>query len=319
MKQAANDWNGREFVTLNGSNHQVREFPGYEWRPTRVRQASPLNPFPNDLNSDDNTPGHINYFSATRRAGPIITTSGSPATATVTRAPRPRTSGSPTTRVRRIDRRDSGATDPPAGRSDRPYDLLIQYNHPAASIDKGVRRTTSRNGSTSSTAAANAAWRTAEPRAARTNARRCGVLTESRPSNGTPIKRRRLARPRSMATFGAAVHRQPLSRCHFGALPPRHSPFSRPLCHLARTARGLHALLHRWLGQSQRRKLAPNGFPGSRGAGSKSLTGCTRVTPHGQRSGTAWLSTARTRFHASARSARAQGPRRLLLGRTDRQ
>src|SRR6185436_4793862 len=62
MKAAADDWNGQQRTTPTGTITFVT-FPGYEWAPdARCWQATAANPFPNDFNSDDNTPGHINYF-----------------------------------------------------------------------------------------------------------------------------------------------------------------------------------------------------------------------------------------------------------------
>lgn len=54
MKAAADDWNGQQRVTPTGTINFVT-FPGYKWAPdARCWQASALNPFPNDFNSDDN-------------------------------------------------------------------------------------------------------------------------------------------------------------------------------------------------------------------------------------------------------------------------
>jgi hypothetical protein len=138
MKAAADDWNGSH-VMPDGSIRKFVTFPGYEWAPdARCWQASPLNPSPNDLNSDDNTPGHINYF--------FNDTSGwtfrddvwepgdgdSDTCAVVSSLGLTYYQGSKDWVDEILGQLIHQRDDP-----DRSYDLLIQYNHPAASIDKG--------------------------------------------------------------------------------------------------------------------------------------------------------------------------------------
>ncbi|MEJ7732624.1 MAG: hypothetical protein WKG00_25900 [Polyangiaceae bacterium] len=138
MKQAADDWNGTEFATSAGPIQFVT-FPGYEWAPdARCWQASPLNPSPNDYNSDDNTPGHINYFFDGTSGWTFHDDVWAPGDGDSTTCAA--VSGLGFTYYtgskdwvdeilgQLIHQRD----DP-----ERAYDLFIQYNHPAASIDKG--------------------------------------------------------------------------------------------------------------------------------------------------------------------------------------
>jgi hypothetical protein len=63
MKAAANDWNGRELETPAQGTLKFVTFPGYEWAPdARCWTLLEDSIIPDDLNSNDTTPGHINYF-----------------------------------------------------------------------------------------------------------------------------------------------------------------------------------------------------------------------------------------------------------------
>ncbi len=137
MKQAADDWNGR----IHGDSKFVT-FPGYEWAPdARCWKASPTNPHPSDhqdTNANHNTPGHINYFFSDTTGwsyGPDVWEPGdgdSGTCATGTALGLTYYSGSRDWTDEILGQLIHQRDDP-----DRHYDMLIQYNHPAATRDKG--------------------------------------------------------------------------------------------------------------------------------------------------------------------------------------
>ncbi|HEV8198907.1 MAG TPA: HYR domain-containing protein, partial [Candidatus Polarisedimenticolia bacterium] len=118
---------------------QFVTFPGYEWAPdARCWQSSTLNPFPIDSNAFNNTPGHINYFFDRTTGWSYHDDVWEPGDgdsdfcAAATAAGITYYSGSKDWVDELLGQLIHQRDDPGRG-----YDLLIQYNHPASSIDKG--------------------------------------------------------------------------------------------------------------------------------------------------------------------------------------
>lgn len=272
MKAAADDWNGRQRVTPTGTITFVT-FPGYEWAPdARCWQASAQTPFPNDFNSDDDTPGHINYFFDGTTGWTYHDDVWEPgdgdsticATASALGLTYYTGSKDWTDEIlgQLIHQRD----DP-----DRSYDLLIQYNHPAATIDKG------------GTSDHLAKWYDFEH----------GGGTCSIAPGGEPCTQRKCEAMRRAygvtgvewyaeqeASLGSTQHHHGGGSCtgdiFVDALSSLcfHETFHTPERYV--TSRGLREgyMLAEMGGSDTHsgRRFAPNGFPGSRGAGSRALT-----------------------------------------------
>lgn len=137
MKAAAEAWNGVERTTPTGTIRFVT-FPGYEWAPdARCWHARAFAPFVNDLNSDDDTPGHINYFFDRTTGWTYHDDVWEPGNGDSNFCAFLSEFGAYYTGSKDwvdeilgqlIHQRDDPGRD---------YDLMIQYNHPAASIDTG--------------------------------------------------------------------------------------------------------------------------------------------------------------------------------------
>src|SRR6185369_15854165 len=104
----------------------------------RCWQASPLNPFPDDRNAEDNTPGHINYFFSDTQGWTYHDDVWAPGDgdsdtcAAYTALGITYYDGSKDWVDEILGQLIHQRDDP-----ERAYDLMIQYNHPAASVDKG--------------------------------------------------------------------------------------------------------------------------------------------------------------------------------------
>lgn len=137
MKVAADAWLGAAHTTSAGPISFVT-FPGYEWAPdARCWQLSPINLDPFDSNAFNNTPGHINYFfdrTSGWTYGDDVWAPGngdSTTCAIASLSPWVYYSGSKDWVDEILGQLIHQRDDP-----DRAYDLMIQYNHPAASLDK---------------------------------------------------------------------------------------------------------------------------------------------------------------------------------------
>jgi hypothetical protein len=139
MKQAADAWNGLEQPLPDGRTIKFVTFPGYEWAPdARCWRAAPWDPNPSeDLNSNDNTPGHINYFFSDTTGWTYSDDVWEPGAGDSFTC----TTGSVIGLSYFLGDRDYedeilGQLIHQRDDPDRAYDLMIQYNHPAASSDK---------------------------------------------------------------------------------------------------------------------------------------------------------------------------------------
>ena len=137
MKDAADAWYGTSHETAAGPISFVT-FPGYEWAPdARCWQLSPINLDPFDSNAFNNTPGHINYFfdrTSGWNFGDDVWAPGngdSDTCAIASLSPWLYYNGSKDWVDEILGQLIHQRDDP-----DRDYDLMIQYNHPAASLDK---------------------------------------------------------------------------------------------------------------------------------------------------------------------------------------
>ena len=137
MKNAADAWYGTPHETAAGPISFVT-FPGYEWAPdARCWQLSPINLDPFDSNAFNNTPGHINYFFDRTTGwtyGDDVWAPGNGDSTTcliASLSPWLYYNGSKDWVDEILGQLIHQRDDP-----DRDYDLMIQYNHPAASLDK---------------------------------------------------------------------------------------------------------------------------------------------------------------------------------------
>ncbi|NUO50552.1 MAG: HYR domain-containing protein [Polyangiaceae bacterium] len=135
MKQAADDHTG-ELVTTSGDTVQFVAFPGYEWAPdSRCWTSDPLG---SDSNAGNDTPGHINYFfngtSGWTYHDDVWAPGDGPSSlcAIGTGVGAGYYNGSKDWTDEILGQLIHQRDDP-----ERAYDLFIQYNHPAASTDKG--------------------------------------------------------------------------------------------------------------------------------------------------------------------------------------
>lgn len=142
MKLAADAWNGSTNLLASAGPISFVTFPGYEWAPdARCWQAGNgdgIAPVANDLNSDDNTPGHINYFFDRTTGWTYHNDVWEPGNGDNNLCGLASLggfgyySGSKDWTDEILGQLIHQRDDP-----NRDYDLMIQYNHPAASIDKG--------------------------------------------------------------------------------------------------------------------------------------------------------------------------------------
>lgn len=272
MKAAADDWNGRQRQTPTGTITFVT-FPGYEWAPdARCWQATAQNPFPNDYNSDDDTPGHINYFfdgtSGWTYHDDVWEPGDGDSTICATASALGLTyyTGSKDWIDEILGQLVHQRDDP-----DRSYDLFIQYNHPAATIDKG------------GTSDHLAKWYDFEH----------GTGTCSLAPGGEPCGESQCeAMRRAYGVTGVEWYAEQeasigSTELHHGGGPCTGNPFEDVLSqrcfhdtfHVPEryvTSRGLREgyMLTETGGSDTHsgRRFAPKGFPGSRGAGSRALT-----------------------------------------------
>ncbi|HYV17904.1 MAG TPA: HYR domain-containing protein [Verrucomicrobiae bacterium] len=138
MKEAADNWYGVEHDTSAGPITFV-PFPGYEWaNDARCWMAGLTGPAAYDVDSDSNTPGHINYFFDRTTGwnyhddvwepgndGNLVCAAGSAVGIGYY-------SGSKDHVDELLGQLIHQRDDP-----GRDYDLMIQYNHPAGSVDEG--------------------------------------------------------------------------------------------------------------------------------------------------------------------------------------
>lgn len=272
MKAAADDWNGRQRTTPTGTITFVT-FPGYEWAPdARCWQASAQTPFPNDLNSDDDTPGHINYFfdgtAGWTYADDVWEPGDGDSTICATASALGLTyyTGSKDWVDEILGQLIHQRDDP-----DRSYDLLIQYNHPAATIDKG------------GTSDHLAKWFDFEH-----SGGTCSIAPGGEPCTENKCEAMRRAYgvtgvewyTEQEASIGSTQLHHGGGSCtgdiFVDALSPLcfHETFHVPERYV--TSRGLREgyQLAEMGGSDAHsgRRFAPKGFPGSRGAGSRALT-----------------------------------------------
>lgn len=272
MKAAADDWNGRQRTTPTGTITFVT-FPGYEWAPdARCWQASAATPFPNDFNSDDDTPGHINYFfdgtTGWTYADDVWEPGDGDSTICATASALGLTyyTGSKDWTDEILGQLIHQRDDP-----ERSYDLLIQYNHPAATIDKG------------GTSDHLAKWYDFEH-----SGGTCSLAPGGEPCTENKCEAMRRAYgvtgvewyAEQEASIGSTQLHHGGGSCtgdiFIDALSPLcfHETFHVPERYV--TSRGLREgyQLAEMGGSDTHsgRRFAPNGFPGSRGAGSRALT-----------------------------------------------
>ena len=272
MKAAAEAWTGVERTTAAGPIKFVA-FPGYEWAPdARCWQSSFSHPLVPDVNGDNNTPGHINYFFDRTTGWNYHDDVWEPGDgdsdfcAFVTDLGLTYYSGSKDWVDELLGQLIHQRDDP-----NRDYDLMIQYNHPASSLDKG--------GSSDYLAK----WFEFEH-----SSSQCSVA-----QGGTPCVENQCEAVRR--AYGVtSVEWYTLQEASIGSRQNHYGPTSGVECDFLNTAQtgcyhdGYH-LPDRWVSSRglregfqlgffggsdshSGRRDHPNGFPGSRGAGSASLT-----------------------------------------------
>jgi hypothetical protein len=136
MKEAADNWNGVIWETSAGPIRFVT-FPGYEWAPdARCWHQRADDPLVNDLNSDDDTPGHINYFFDRTTGWTYKHDVWEPGPGDSNFCLFTSEFGQYYTGSKDFVDEILGQLIHQRDDPGRDYDLMIQYNHPAASMDK---------------------------------------------------------------------------------------------------------------------------------------------------------------------------------------
>ena len=136
MKEAADNWNGVPWETSAGPIRFIT-FPGYEWAPdARCWHQRLDHPLVNDLNSDDDTPGHINYFFDRTTGWNYEDDVWEPGPGDSDFCQFTSEFGQYYTGSKDFVDELLGQLIHQRDDPGRDYDLIIQYNHPAASIDK---------------------------------------------------------------------------------------------------------------------------------------------------------------------------------------
>jgi hypothetical protein len=137
MKEAADNWNGVPWETSAGPIRFIT-FPGYEWAPdARCWHSRVEDPRVNDLNSDDDTPGHINYFFDRTTGWTYKHDVWEPGPGDSNFCQFLSEFGAYYTGSKDFTDELLGQLIHQRDDPGRDYDLMIQYNHPAASMDKG--------------------------------------------------------------------------------------------------------------------------------------------------------------------------------------